>query len=220
MPSTFFNADLEENVREWADLTRHTPVWINPAIEEAYSAGHTEGITRCFYNPPVMLPLTLEMIHAIAARHWRNGADGLYVFNWFGTAPSYDDDNRAAVDNIGDPLRLKYKNKRYVVMRTDGSFPNCLPHPRQIPRAGRSGTAEHQNRSGRRPGRSGLSRPKRLSPRLDTFRGREGSGRSSRGAARVGTGRRAASATHVTVSSETVGESHRCTPLLVYFTRT
>ena len=133
VPSTFFNADLEEDVSEWAELTCGTPVRINPAIEEGYSAGHTEGVTRCFYGPPVVLPLTVEMAHAVAARHWANGADGLYVFNWFGTAPTYDYDNRPALDNIGDPLRLKHKNKRYVVMRTDGSFPNCLPHPRQIP---------------------------------------------------------------------------------------
>jgi hypothetical protein len=133
VPSTFFAADLEEDVREWVELTRHTSVRVNPAIEEAYIAGHTGGVTRCFYNPPAYLPLSLEMIHAIAARHWKNGADGLYVFNWFGTANTYDYDNRAALDNIGNPLRLKYKNKRYVVMRTDESFPNCLPHPRQIP---------------------------------------------------------------------------------------
>jgi len=133
VPSTFFAADLEEDISEWVELASDTPVLINPAIEEAYIAGHTGGIRRCFYSPPVYLPLSVEMIHAIAARHWENGVDGLYVFNWFGTAPTYDYDNRSAVDNIGDPVRLRYKNKRYVVMRTDGSFPNCFPHPRQIP---------------------------------------------------------------------------------------
>ena len=57
----------------------------------------------------------------------------MYVFNWFGTAPTYNYDNRPALDDIGDPLRLAHKNKRYVVMRTDGSFRNCLKHPHQIP---------------------------------------------------------------------------------------
>ena len=133
VPSTFFAADLEEDISEWVELASDTPVLINPAIEEAYLAGHTGGITRCFYNPPVFLPLSLEMIHGIAARHWRNGADGLYVFNWFGAAPTYDYDNRPALDNIGDPLRLKYKDKRYVVMRAYGYDTNCFPHPPQIP---------------------------------------------------------------------------------------
>ena len=133
VPSAFFAADIEEDISEWAELAHNTPVRINPAIEEAYRAGHTDGITRCFYDPPVLLPLTLDMINAISARHWKNGADGIYVFNWFGTAPTYEYDNRAALDDIGNPLRLKYKNKRYVVMRTDGTFPNCFPHPRQIP---------------------------------------------------------------------------------------
>jgi hypothetical protein len=133
VPSTFFNADLEEDISEWVELAASSPVRIIPAIEEGYSAGHTGGVTRCFYSPPVMLPLTHDMINAIAARHWRNGTDGIYVFNWFGTTPTYDYDNRLALDDIGNPLRLKYKNKRYVVMRTDHSFPNCLPDPRQLP---------------------------------------------------------------------------------------
>ncbi len=133
VPSTFFNADLEEDISEWTELARKAPVRIYPAFEEAYLAGHTDGVVRCFYNPPSLIPLTLDMINGIAARHWRNGADGLYVFNWFGVAPTYNFDNRTALDEIGNPLRLRFKNKRYVVMRTDASFPNCLPHPRPIP---------------------------------------------------------------------------------------
>ena len=133
IPSAFFSADLDEDMGEWVELARNTPVRVYPAIEEAYRAGHTGGIKRLSYNPPVMLPLTVDMINAIAARHWRSGVDGLYTFNWFGTADSYDYDNREALDNIGNPRRLTHKNKRYVITRTDGSFPNCLPDPRQIP---------------------------------------------------------------------------------------
>lgn len=133
IPSTFFMSDLEENVSEWAALTRDTPVRVHPALEEGYRAGHTGGVWRVFYDPPIMLPLTLDMIRALAARHWRYGADGLYVFNWFGTGAALNYDNRPALDDIADPLRLQHKNKRYAVTRTDHSFPNCLPHPRQIP---------------------------------------------------------------------------------------
>jgi len=133
VPSTFFNADLEENITEWSALVTGTPVRICPAIEEAYNAGHTGGWTRCFYRPPVMLPLSPEMISAIAARHWRNGADGLYVFNWFGTPATYDVDISPALKWIGDPGQLTFRTKRYVVMRWDGSFINCLPGRRQIP---------------------------------------------------------------------------------------
>ena len=133
VPSTFFSADMQEDMSEWVELTHNTPVRINPAIEEAYTAGYTGGVVRCFYTPPVMLPLTHEMINAIAAKHWSKGVDGLYVFNWFCTVNSYNYDNRPALDDMGNPLRLKYKNKRYVVMRTNYSFPNCLPHPYQIP---------------------------------------------------------------------------------------
>ncbi|MFN0168411.1 MAG: hypothetical protein ACKV22_18445 [Bryobacteraceae bacterium] len=133
IPSTFFAADLEEDLREWAALTRNTPVRLHPAIEEGYRAGHTAGVRTLSYHPPVLLPLTYDMIRALAARHWSNGADGLYLFNWFGTIVAYDYDPRRVLDDIGDPRRLRYKNKRYVITRTDESFTNCMPHPRQIP---------------------------------------------------------------------------------------
>ena len=142
IPSTFFMSDLEENITEWATLTRDTPVQVHPALEEGYRAGHTGGVWRVFYDPPVMLPLTLDMIRALAARHWRYGADGLYVFNWFGTGAALNYDNRPALDDIADPMRLQHRNKSYVVTRTDHSFPNCLLPPRQIP----------VRRGGRRPG--------------------------------------------------------------------
>ena len=134
VPSGFFAMDLDEDVSEWVDLTQKSAVRINPAIEEAYLAGHTGGVARCFYSPPVMLPLSLEMINALAARYWKNGADGFYLFNWMSTAGAFNFDNRAALDDIGNPLRLKYKNKRYVVTRRDDNWPNCLPaEKRPIP---------------------------------------------------------------------------------------
>ncbi len=137
VPSTFLSADTEEDISEWTDLTRNSPVLINPAIEEGYEAGYynrfPRGMPYFEMKGPLYLPLTTSMINAIASRHWRNGADGLYVFNWHGTAPFFNYDNREALDNIGNPLRLKHKNKRYVVMRRNDSFPNCLPTHRQIP---------------------------------------------------------------------------------------
>jgi len=135
VPSTFFAADTEEDISEWTDLTRNTPVRISPAIEEGYVAGYTRGFALAYYqlSLPVMLPLTIPMINAIASRHWRNGADGLYLFNWPGTTGTYNYDNRYALDDIGNPLRLQHKNKRYLAMRRNASFPNCLPVERQIP---------------------------------------------------------------------------------------
>ena len=67
VPSTFFNADLDEDVTEWAHLAADSAVRINPCIEEAYLAGHTGGVVRCFYSPPVMLPLAPQMIPSIPA---------------------------------------------------------------------------------------------------------------------------------------------------------
>jgi hypothetical protein len=133
VPSCFFAQDMEEDVREWVELAHGTGVQIYASIEEAYRAGHTSGFRRWFFNPPVMTPLSNEMICGLAARHWQRGVDGIYVFNFFGTAPTYDYDNREALDDIGDPRRLEHKDKLYVVTRSHDSFPNCLQTQRQIP---------------------------------------------------------------------------------------
>jgi hypothetical protein len=123
VPSTFYHVDPEEDMAEWMNLTKNTSVGIYPAIEAAYSANHTGGVVRCAYSPPVMLPITNEMSCAIAARHYRNKVDGLYLFNWTRTP---------ALLVIGDKKKLACSNKTYVLMRRDDLFPNCLPL-RQIP---------------------------------------------------------------------------------------
>lgn len=136
VPSCFFGQDMEEDVSEWVDLAQGSTVQIYPAIEEGYVAGHTSGFRRWYFNPPVMTPLTNEMIRGLAARHLKRGVDGLYVFNFFGTAITYDYDNREAVDDIGDPLRLKHKNKLFVLTRSheaNETFQNCLQQNHQIP---------------------------------------------------------------------------------------
>ena len=135
VPSTFFVHDTGEDISEWIDLAAGTSVRIHPAIEEAYLTGATQGrdVADHEIRESIMRPLTVEMIRAIAARHWRNGADGLYLFNYPGTPDTYGYDNRPALHDIGSPLRLEYKDKCYVVMRRNGAFPNCLPKDQQIP---------------------------------------------------------------------------------------
>lgn len=137
IPSSFFAQDTEENVAEWVRLAEGTPVQIQPCIDEAYLAGHTGELRRWYLKPPMMTPLSVEMTRAIAARHLSKGVDGLYLFNYFGTAMTYDYDNLEVVDDIGDPQRLKHKDKCYMVTRSgeqdNDSFPNCLKARHQIP---------------------------------------------------------------------------------------
>jgi hypothetical protein len=133
VPSCFFGQDMEEDVSEWVDLTAGSGVRMYPAIEEAYMAGHTSGFRRWYLKPPIMTPLTNEMIRGLAYRHLQRGADGLYAFNFFGTTASYDYDNREALDDIGDVCRLEHKSKIFALTRSADSFPNCLQNDRQIP---------------------------------------------------------------------------------------
>jgi hypothetical protein len=137
IPSTFFAHDTEEDVGEWVELAAGTPVRIHPAIEEAYLTGATQGrdVAAHEIRESIMRPLTVEMIRAIAARHWAAGADGLYLFNFPGTPETYGYDNRPALPDIGSSLRLEYKDKCYVVMRRNDAFPNCFSLERSIPAA-------------------------------------------------------------------------------------
>ena len=135
VPSTFFAQDTEEDVSEWVELADGSPVRIHPAIEEAYLTGATQGreIAEFQIHQDLMQPLTVEMIRGLAARHWAAGADGLYLFNYPNTVDTYGYDNRPAIHDIGSPLRLEHKDKRYAVMRREDGFPNCFPQERQIP---------------------------------------------------------------------------------------
>ena len=137
VPSTFFVQDTEEDVREWVELAAGRPVRIHPAIEEAYATGATQGRDVAAHQiaDSIMRPLTVEMIRAIAARHLAGGADGLYLFNYPGTAETYGYDNRPVLHDIGSSLRLEHKDKCYVGMRRDEAFPNCFPQERSIPAA-------------------------------------------------------------------------------------
>lgn len=132
VPSCFFGQDMEEDVTEWVDLVDSTDTRVYPAIEEGYLPGYSDD-KRWFVKPPIMTGLTVEMTRAIAARHLARGVSGLYAFNFFGTAPTYNYDNRDVLDDIGNPMRLEFKDKTYVVMRSHESFPNCLETERQIP---------------------------------------------------------------------------------------
>ena len=131
--SPWFPQETEHDTAEWVRLGAASPVWGAAAIEEAYLAGHSDGFNRWFYNPPVMTPLSVEMIRALAARHHDRGVDGLYAFNWFATTLTFDYDNVSALDDIADPERLRQLDKRYMLMRSYAPFPNCLEVDRQIP---------------------------------------------------------------------------------------
>lgn len=135
VPSTFFAQDTEEDMREWVKLAAGTPVLVHPAIEEGFLTGMRTGYGIPYFQvkSDPMQAMTVEMIRALAARHHAAGVDGLYLFNFPGTWGTYRYDNSPALDDIASPLRLRFKDKRYAVMRRNGSFPNCFPQERRIP---------------------------------------------------------------------------------------
>ena len=128
-----FAQDTEHDVGEWVALGGATPVQVIAGLEEGYIAGHNDGFNRWFYEPPLMTPLTMDTIRGLAARHHARGIDGLYVFNWFAAAVTYDSYLLPALDDVADPERLRFMDKRYLLMRSTEQFPNCLDVARQIP---------------------------------------------------------------------------------------
>lgn len=54
-----------------------------------------------------------EVIRASAANLWRDGADGLYTFNWFFYGPW----RRQTLEEIADPKRLSSKDKNYILVQ-------------------------------------------------------------------------------------------------------
>jgi len=119
VPSCFFNADLSQDISEWVALAAGSATWVYPCIEEAYQAGYLDRVAVTFVHPPARLLLPDNMINAVAANHWANGADGLYLFNW--CDPSREG-HRLPLDNLADPLRVKYRDKLYALTRSDGQY--------------------------------------------------------------------------------------------------
>ena len=68
------------------------------------------------------LLLSDEIINALAANHWASGVDGIYVFNW--QCKTWEG-NRLNLDNLGDPLRVEYRDKLYPLTRRDGQYAYC-----------------------------------------------------------------------------------------------
>ena len=132
----FFAQDMEHDSAEWVKLGRDSRVTIMGGLEEGYLTGHTDGHQRWYYKPPMMNGLTVEQLRGLAARHHTRGVDGLYVFNWFGSALTYGsahDLPAKLLDDVASEERLRYKDKTFALMRSNESFPNCLPTQRQIP---------------------------------------------------------------------------------------
>jgi hypothetical protein len=84
----------------------------------------------------MMNGLTTDQVRGLAARHHASGVDGIYVFNWFGSALTYGpahDLPRQLLDDIASAERLRYRDKTFALSRSHEGFPNCLPIERQIP---------------------------------------------------------------------------------------
>ena len=64
-----------------------------------------------------------EVIWAIASRYWQAGADGIYLFNYFGKTTEW---KRRMLPQLADPAALRRRDKRYHPDWTDRLAPRDL----------------------------------------------------------------------------------------------
>jgi hypothetical protein len=135
VPCSFFAQDTAEDATEWVQAAANTPVRIHFGMDEGYQTGAVLGLGAPYFQvrDPLMQVLTPEMVRGMAARHWRAGVEGIYLFNGPGSLITYGVDRRRELDQIGSALRIQYMDKRYAVMRRTGSFPNCYPQQHLLP---------------------------------------------------------------------------------------
>ena len=135
VPCSFFAQHTDEDAAEWVAAAADSPVRIHFGMDEGYQTGAVLGLGAPYYQvrDPLMQALTPEMVRGLAARHWRAGVDGIYLFNGPGSLTTYGVDRRELLDQIGSALRIEHMDKRYAVMRRTGSFPNCYPQQHQLP---------------------------------------------------------------------------------------
>ena len=133
VPSCFFCTDLAADMAEWVELAHNTPVCIHAGLEEAYRGGYpgnSDLFALDYGTTPARQLMPNEMINAIGAKHWARGVDGMYLFNW---PCKTGEGNRLPLDNLPDPVRLRYRDKLYALMRRDGQYPYCDVHGAPLP---------------------------------------------------------------------------------------
>ena len=133
VPSCFFCTDLAVDMTEWVEMARDTPVCIHAGLEEAYRGGYpgnSDLFALDYGTTPARQLMPNEMINAVAAKHWAQGVDGIYLFNW---ACKTGEGNRLPLDNLPDPVRLRYRDKLYPLMRRDGQYEYCDVHGAPLP---------------------------------------------------------------------------------------
>ena len=106
--------DPSIDVKAFKELCRGTDIAVYPGLDGGMP------------NPrvPVMEQFTIDdpIMHGIASNHYRAGADGIYVFNWFADR----DLRRGLLTTIGSPETLRRKDKVYAatyrIVRKEGDW--------------------------------------------------------------------------------------------------
>ena len=88
------------------------------SMNESVDATRSKGVTLLgqigLYHP-------LKQTRATALNYWKQGADGIYLFNWYAPLRSRDRWRESLLE-IGDPGLLSYRDKQYVIDKQIGGM--------------------------------------------------------------------------------------------------
>lgn len=104
-------------------------------VEEFKELAGPKGIPvyPCLYGwPSKYSPIPAELAAGLALNYWRQGADGVYLFNWF---PHSENNSEASgrymsglLKQLGDPDVLRAQKRRLMFAADRGRPGKCYPH--------------------------------------------------------------------------------------------
>ncbi len=117
---------LEVDVYAFRRITAGTPIRLYPALDDHHAASG-----YCY--PPI------EVFRGAFSNWYRQGADGVQAFNfaYAPDSPGPAELHRQAYQEMGDPEKMKYMNKTFVLSRRGGGHgPRVVPdaHDWRTPR--------------------------------------------------------------------------------------
>ncbi|MAE64211.1 MAG: hypothetical protein CMJ18_08030 [Phycisphaeraceae bacterium] len=124
IPKNFIHFEQDMPVREWGDLAETSDTAVYPCFERG---------TR------------VEEFRAGAARYYRDGATGLYFYNFWNFGVPFNDHGRQILSETSDETMLATQDKHYVVFGGGGCAqpytyeegePPAVPLPARIARHG------------------------------------------------------------------------------------
>lgn len=127
-PTVYYDTTCELPFDRWVELAKGTGCRVYASV--------TEGVGPGRFRPP-----PIEAIRAAALNAWRQGVDGINLFNYHHHTVSDRPDDSRLFSELGHPETLAFRDKLYMIAGTGVpnqsryfGIPYHTAHPHQLPR--------------------------------------------------------------------------------------